>query len=136
MRKAAVNCAFLLVTAILVQPLIYASQKTYETGKLLSVESPEVSIPIPIGDGQTINWAMHFNYKFEVQEGNVVYIGYCQRNAYKPEWRVGNDVEFRLKKDKMYLKRPNGKELALVFLLEARLGSDGQPITILKSKKR
>jgi len=136
MRKAAPSGALLIVTLILLLPLVFASQKTYEAGKLVSVESPEVSIPIPVGDGQTMDWPMHFNYKFEVQKGDVVYIGYCQKSAYKAEWHVGDDVDFRLNKDKMYLKRRNGKELTLVFLLEARLGPDGQPITVLKSKKR
>jgi hypothetical protein len=136
MRKAAAIGTLLLVTVILLQPLVYASQKTYQAGKLLSVESPEESIPIPVGNGQTMNWPVHFNYKFEVQKGDVVYIGYCQKSAYKAEWQVGDNVEFRLNKDKMYLKRPNGKELTLVFLLEARLGPDGQPITVLKSKRR
>jgi hypothetical protein len=135
MRKAAPS-ALLLLTLLLFQPLVFAAQKTYEAGKLLSVESPEVSIPIPVGDGQTMNWPMHFNYKFEVQKGDVVFIGSCQKSAYKAEWHVGDDVEFRLHKDKMYLKRPNGKELTLVFLLEARLGPDGRPITVLKSEKR
>jgi len=64
--------------------------------------------------------------------GDIVYIGYCQKSEYKAEWRVGDETQFRLKKDKMYLKRPNGKELRLVFLLQAKVGADAKPITILK----
>jgi plasmid stabilization system protein ParE len=79
---------------------------------------------------------LHLAYQFEVQQADIVYIGYCEKRDYKAEWRVGDDVQFRLKKDKMYLKRPNGKEFMLEFLLQAKLGPDGKPITILGYKKR
>jgi hypothetical protein len=45
-------------------------------------------------------------------------------------------MQFRTKKDKMYLKRPNGKEFGLEFLLQAKLGPDGKPVTILSQRKR
>lgn len=128
--------AVLLSFALLPLGFVYATQKTYEAGRLVSVQSPEVSIPIPLPSGQTLDWPMHFSYEFEIQQGDVVYIGYCQKSEYKAEWHVGDKTQFRLKKDKMYLKRPNGKELRLVFLLQAKLGADGKPITILKYKKR
>ena len=52
---------------------------------------------------------MRLSYQFEVQQGDIVYVGYCQRRDYKAEWRVGNDVQFRLRKDKMCLKTPQRK---------------------------
>ena len=58
---------------------------------------------------------MHLSYQFEIQLGDVVYVGYCQTRDYKAEWHVGDEVQFRTKKDKMYLKRPNGKEFGLEF---------------------
>lgn len=48
------------------------------------------------------------------------------KRDYKTEWQVGDDVQFRLKKDKMYLKRTNERELTLDFLLQAKLGPDGE----------
>ncbi len=36
----------------------------------------------------------------------------------------------------IYLKQQNGKEFTLEFLLEAKLGPDGEPLTILSQRKR
>jgi hypothetical protein len=135
MQKPIAICVLFLAV---VQPssLLHASEKTYEGGKLLSVYSPDVPFPLPLPLGQTSNLVLHLSYQFEVQQGDTVYVGYCQRSEYRPEWKVGDDVQFRLRKDKMYLKRANGKELMLVFLLSAKLGADGKPTTILKYKKQ
>jgi hypothetical protein len=59
--------------------------------------------------GQVLTWPMHFSYEFEVQQGDFVYIGYCQKSEYRSEWKVRDEAQFRLKKDKMYLKRPMEK---------------------------
>ena len=93
----------------------YASEKVYETGKLLSVKSPEVPFTMPplTPKGPATTVPMHPYYEFEIQQGDVVYMGYCDRRDYKAEWRVGDDVQFRLQKDKLILKRPNGKEFKL-----------------------
>jgi hypothetical protein len=123
-----------LLIVILQVSLGLASPKTYQTGKLLSVQSPETVIPMPLVLGPSL--PVHLSYQFEVQQGDIVYVGYCQRRDYKAEWRVGDDVQFRLRKDKMYLKRPNGKEFILIFLLQAKLGTDGKPVTIFSYKKR
>lgn len=69
MRNAAASGTLRLVTVILLQPLVYASQKTYQAGKLLSVESPEESIPIPVGDGQTINWPIALQLQIRSAKG-------------------------------------------------------------------
>lgn len=116
----------------------YGSEKTYGTGKLLSINSPEVPFTIPplTPNGPTTTLPMHLYYEFEIQQGDVVYMGYCDRRDYKAEWLVGDDVQFRLQKDKLILKRPNGKEFKLTFFLEAKLGPDGKPVTILNRKKR
>jgi hypothetical protein len=134
MRKPAAIAVFFSLV-LLPSSWVHASQKTYEAGKLLSIKSPEVLLPIPVSPGQTFNWPMHFSYEFEIQQGDVVYIGYCQKSEYKAEWHVGDETQFRLVKDKIYLRRPNGKELRLVFLLQAKLGADGKPVTILKQKR-
>jgi hypothetical protein len=133
--QRAIAIGVLLLAVALPLELARASQKAYEGGKLLSVYSPEVPFPMPLPSGQTLTLSMHFGYRFEVQQGDVVYVGSCQQSEYRPEWKVGDDVHFRLKKDKLYLKRPNGKELMLVFLLQAKLGPDGKPTTVLKYKR-
>jgi hypothetical protein len=108
-----------------------AGSKTYENGKLISVQSPEITLHL-----SSIDLPMQLSYEFEIQQGDLVYVGSCRRQDYKPEWQAGRDVQFRLNKDSVYLRRPNGKELRLVFLLHAKLGPDGKPITILRSKKK
>jgi len=129
--------ATLLLLGAFAWPLTaHAAPKTYLAGKLLSIQSPEVVFPLPLPSGQTLPLPMHLSYRFEIQQGDVVYIGYCQKRDYKAEWHVGDDVRFRTRKDKMYLKRPNGKEFALEFLLTAKLGPDGKPVTILSQRKR
>jgi len=112
-----------------------AAPKAYLTGKLVSIKSPEVLLPLPFPSGQTMTFPIHPTYEFEIQQGEVVYIGYCQHRNYKAEWHVGDDVQFRMKKSNLYLRRPNGKEFRLEFLLEAKLGPDGKPV-ILSQQKR
>jgi hypothetical protein len=129
--------ATLLLVAAFAWPLTaHAAPKTYLAGKLLSIQSPEVDSPLPLPSGQTLLLPMHLSYQFEIQLGDVVYVGYCQTREYKAEWHVGDEMQFRTKKDKMYLKRPNGKEFGLEFLLQAKLGPDGKPVTILSQRKR
>ena len=74
---------------------VYGSEKTYEDGKLLSVNSPEVPLTIPplVPSGPTVTFPLHLSYHFEVQQGDVVYIGYCQKRDCKAEWRVGRGPE-------------------------------------------
>ena len=86
--------------------------------------------------GQTFSIPVHLSYQFEIHQGDAVFVGYCQKRDYKAEWHVGSDVQFRMKKDKLYLKRPNGKEFTLEFLLQAKLGPDGKPVTFLSQRKR
>jgi hypothetical protein len=133
MRKVLIWLTSLLAMVLLPFGAAHADSKNYQTGKLISVQSPEITLHLP---PPSIDLPMHLNYQFEVQQGDLVYAGSCSRQDYKPEWQVGEDVQFRLSKDKMYLRRPNGKELRLVFLLQAKLGPDGKPITILQYKKK
>jgi hypothetical protein len=122
-----------------------AGEKTYQIGKLVSIESPEtpVSLPVPtlirpqnsppmqFPPGQAISVPVHLFYKFEIQQADVLYVGLCQRKDYRAEWRVADDIQFRLKKDKIYLRRQKKGELALSLLLTAKLGPDGKPTTIV-----
>jgi hypothetical protein len=94
---------------------------------------PEVILRMP---APSMDLPMHLTFNFEIQQGDLVYVGSCRRQDYKSEWQVGQDVQFRLSKDKLYLRRPNGKEMSLVFLLQAKVGPDGKPMTILQYKKK
>jgi hypothetical protein len=133
-----IGVAILVVLALSLPGVAHGEGRTYQTGNLVSVNSPELPFTLPpvVAGGPSITIPLHLSYEFEVRNGDIVYLGFCRRSDYKPEWRVGEDVQFRLQKDKMYLKRPNGKEFRLIFLLEAKLGADGQPTVLVNYKKR
>jgi len=83
--QRAIAIGVLLLAVALPLELARASQKAYEGGKLLSVYSPEVPFPMPLPSGQTLTLSMHFGHRFEVQQGDVVYVGSCQQSEYRPE---------------------------------------------------
>jgi hypothetical protein len=114
----------------------YARDKTYQTGKLISIESPETPVALPLPSGQTLDVPVHVLYKFEIQVGDLWYVGSCLKKEYKAQWRVRDAVQFRLNKDKMYLRRPKRGELVLEFLRSAKLGPDAKPITVVSFKDR
>jgi hypothetical protein len=114
----------------------FAREKTYQTGKLVSIESPETPISLPLPSGQRATMAVALFYKFEIRQGDTLYVGTCLRNKYKAEWPVADDLQFRVRNDKMYLRRPKGGELALNFMLSAKLDYDGKPITVLGFAKK
>jgi len=123
-----------LLIAFCAWPVVaQAAPKIYLTGKLVSIKSPEVLLPLPFF---SVTFPINPTYEFEIQQCEVVYVGYCQHRDYKAEWHVGDEVQFRMKKSNLYLRRPNGKEFRLEFLLEATLGPDGKPVTILSQRKR
>jgi hypothetical protein len=87
--------ATLLLVAAFAWPLTaHAAPKTYLAGKLISIQSPEVDFPLPLPSGQTLPLPMHLSYQFEIQLGDVVYVGYCLTRDYKAEWHVGDEVQF------------------------------------------
>ena len=132
MKKASI--ALLLFILLPFCP-VYAGRKTYQTGKLVSVQSPETDLPFPLPSGQMWTLPTHLIYDLEVRQADLVYIGYCPKRAYKGEWRAGDDVQFRIQKDKLFLKRSNGKEFVLDLQLEAKIGPEGKPVTFLSYKK-
>jgi len=114
---------------------VHAGPKIYQTGKLVSVQSPETDLPFPLPSGQTWTLPTHRIYELEVHQADLVYIGYCPKRDYKGEWRAGDDVQLRTKKGKLFLKRSNGKEFVLDLQREAKIGPDGKAVTFLSYKK-
>jgi hypothetical protein len=58
------------------------------------VYSRELRVALPPPSDQTSHLPTHFGYHFEMQQGDIVYVGYCQQSEYKPEWKVGDEVQF------------------------------------------
>jgi hypothetical protein len=112
-------------------PSVSAREKLYGEGKLVSIESPDTPFPLPLPSGQIIGVRMQLLSRFAIQQADILYLGTCLKRDCKAEWRVGDDVEFRREKDKLYLKRPKHGETELHFLLSAKLDADGKPVAVL-----
>ena len=94
---------FLVVVIVLAVISAAAESKSYQTGKLLDVE-------VKVYDNDRADY-----YYITVQLGQMTYVGEYRAAflwSYEPkEWVVNDPIEVRFEKDKMFIKRPNGKEL-------------------------
>jgi hypothetical protein len=94
---------------------VHAKKKVYEQGKLVDLSSryvdalfSNISLPAP---------RILAGYKFQIQVGDNTYflnIATCcptPSRQYKLEWAVGDLVQFRVDKHKVFVRRPRGKEL-------------------------
>jgi hypothetical protein len=126
-----------VLMAVLSLPICAAArEKSYEKGKLVAIESPDTPFPLPLPSGQVIGVPMQPLNRFAIQQGDILYLGTCLKRDCKPEWRVGDDIQFRREKDKLYLKRPEHGERELHFLLSAKLDADGKPVAVLDYAKK
>lgn len=129
-RRTSVG-ATLLVLFALSGSLLFGGSKKYETGTLVEVALVTVPFQIPDLTGRTKNDLVlptPMIYRVWVRSGDVIYIGDCLRRDFRQEWRINEEVQFRLKRDKLYLRRPNGKEFELTMFAHARSGPDGKPV--------
>jgi hypothetical protein len=86
--------------------------KNYQTGKLLDVTVEDVNRGIGVVGGMAAPIPGKL-YVFKIQLEDLVYIAEYKAGklSYKPEWIVNDSIELRFDKAKMFLKRPDGKEL-------------------------
>jgi len=92
--------------------------KTYNSGRLANISMEDVSFPITL-DKTTIPVSLGTMYKFDISAEGVNYIAACfsrKKRGFASDWTVQDTIEFRVHKDKLYLKRPNGKELCVLVL--------------------
>ena len=100
-----------------------AGERSYRSGVLKQIEIEDVTgaIPVSAGAGQNV-WIplpLGFNYQFQVQSDMIVYIAGCwskNKRSLRFEWVVNDPVEFRVEKDKLFLKRPSKGELRLALM--------------------
>lgn len=118
------------VSVAILATALAAHKKSYDIGQLYSLEPLEFSLPLP-----TVKTKTTLGYQFMIRRGDIIYTGYCQHEHCKPEWQVGSNVQYRLDKYAIYLRRTNGKELRLDFVSEERLGMDGTLTTIRRAGK-
>ena len=83
-----------------------------KNGKLLDVTVEDVNRGIGVVGGMAAPIPGKL-YVFKIQLEDLVYIAEYKAGklSYKPEWIVNDSIELRFDKAKMFLKRPDGKEL-------------------------
>ena len=97
-------------------------KKTYQTGKLLDLAVQDMSRGTAIIGGMAAPIPGRL-YVFQIQLDDLVYFAEYKAGklSYKPEWIVNDPIELRLEKDgRMFLKRPDGKELELTVIKKVR----------------
>jgi hypothetical protein len=112
--------------------MVHAGTKSYLSGKLtdVTIKDMTTTISIPIatgtGDGFPMPFHMGVNYQFEISVDDIHYLGSCwskgKRN-YASDWVVKDSVEFRVEKDKLFLRRPVKGELRLTLMGRFRVVS-------------
>jgi hypothetical protein len=121
-----VKRALLLVLLVFASSrLAEARKRIYEKGNLIDVSPKYIVSPAPLGGPLLTPPQILVGYSLEIQAGDFTYFVDAARccplgSSYKLEWTVNDPIEFRFDKDKMFVKRPNGKELNARLVKVAR----------------
>jgi hypothetical protein len=122
-----------LITAVLavVLPSLYAVEKQYQTGKIVDIRQKShtrilyylVNTPVTQDDPY---------YEVSVQFKDMIYVGeYTPRHSsdtLPEQWKVGSELQARLDKHHMLVKRPGGLDLDLLIIKRAP-ASPEKPVT-------
>jgi hypothetical protein len=121
-----------LILILLAAVAVKAGVKPYPTGKLGNVVVKDmtttISFPISTGTGDGLQMPLHMgvNYQFEISVDDILYVGSCwskgKRN-YGSDWVIKDPVEFRVEKNKLFLKRPLKGELRVALMGRFRVAS-------------
>src|SRR5215470_5988221 len=95
-----------------------ARKRSYEQGKVVDFAPKYIDWPgIPIGPLPPSPTRIRIGYELQLQVGDDTYFLYaatcCPPSSFrgKFDWAVGDPVEFRANKGKMFVRRPGGQEL-------------------------
>jgi len=106
----------------------YAGESNYRAGVLKRIDITDMTstLPIPTRSGQSIAvpLSLGINYQFQIQSDMIVYVGNCwskDKRNYSSEWVVNDPIEFRVDKDRLFLKRPNKGEFHLALMTRLRV---------------
>ncbi len=115
-----------LLALFLVASVSCASAKTYLTGKLVHVDFKRSSDTVIVVGGPK-NVTEFSTYVLYVEYQDLVYsVRLVEKATDELEWKVNAPIEFRLVKDAIYLRRPNGKEMKFPLLKAATLDDGGK----------
>jgi len=114
---------------LILVPAAEARDKTYATGQLVKVTMSDIVIPLNLPplcqNCVALQWPLPLgvNYLFEIKQDDIAYVVACvskAKKSYAADWIIHDPVEYRVEKDKLFLKRANGKELRLGLLTRTR----------------
>lgn len=96
--------------------LAHAKKRIYEKGTLLDFSPKYIEASSPLSGVLLRPPQMLIGYSLEIQSGDFTYFvdaAMCcpLRSKHELQWTVRGPIEFRLDKDKMFVKSPNGKDL-------------------------
>jgi len=121
-RRVGTPLSILLILTFLVVPAAPKDKPSYQTGKLIDLTVQEITRGIGVIGGMAAPIPGKL-YVFQIQLDDLLYFANYSAGklSYKPEWVVNDPIEFRIvKENKMYLKRPDGKELEVVITKRVR----------------
>jgi len=116
-----------LLLCLLVVPALFAVEHPYQPGKVVDIEQKAntrvlyylVNTPVTQDDPY---------YEVSVASGGTTYVGqFTPRHAadtLPEDLTVNSDVQIRIDKRHMFLKRPSGGELDLVIIKRSPAGAD------------
>jgi len=116
------------VPAILLVSLLMAvfsqskEKPRYQAGKLLDIAVQDVSRGTAIIGGMAAPIPGKL-YLFQIQLDDLVYFAEYRAGklGYKPDWVVNDPIDLRFgKENRMFLKRPDGKELEVLIVKKVR----------------
>lgn len=109
------RAAYVVVIVLALHCAAEASKRVYEQGKLIDLSPIYLDTLL---SGGTFLWSprLLLGYELQIQVGENTYfvnVATCcpSGRQQKFEWGVGNPIQFRTEKHKMFVRRPNGREL-------------------------
>jgi hypothetical protein len=117
-RRTALALAFMFLVEISTQ----AKHRLYQTGKLVYLSATPTYVSLPDFQGGTLTVPFEKIYGFTVESEGSAYMGMCiaKSRKYRPEWTIAETIEYRLERNRIFLKHHNGKEQALVLESQGR----------------
>ena len=126
-RLIAVGFALLLVVASANSASANDTSKGYVTGRLLDLTVQPVDKGTAI-IGNIAAPIRGISYLFQIQVGDLVYFAQYTAGARadRPNWVVNDPIALRFEKDKMFIKRPDGKEVEVWLAKTVRISQGEQ----------
>jgi hypothetical protein len=105
-----------------------AGPRSYRPGVLKKIETGDIAHSIPLrstpGQDFSIPFPLGIEYRFQIQSDMILYVSECwsrSKKNYDSEWVINDPVEFRIEKDRVFVKRAGKGELHLALISRWRV---------------